>query len=325
MTVLPLVAAVTALGLAFGLNLYAAIAALGLAGRFGWMPPLPPELRGLQHPIVIGLALAFLLVETVAERVPLVDSIWAGIHLLVKPLAAALLVVPLTTPTPPGLRFLVVVAAAFLAVFAHAGRGVVRTSVVGRATRREAVLHAVQALVAALLVVGFRTLPGAAVALAAIVLAGLVRFGPRSWRLLVLTLAAQTARLRALLDPPRPDDPDRLPRSLRHLLPPRAVAAAPFRVVRAGVLGVPGVGDYRNGWLAFAEDEAWFLYRSSLLRPRCVRLPSLAGATASAGAWLDALDVDDGAARCTVLLLKGAPHPATSFGAVSPTSSTASP
>jgi len=52
-----------------GINLYATVAVLGLAGRFE-MIQLPPELQILMHPLVIGVAcVMYLIVRWVVPRV----------------------------------------------------------------------------------------------------------------------------------------------------------------------------------------------------------------------------------------------------------------
>ncbi len=72
-------------GWASGINLYATVAILGLAGRFGWAPT--PE--ALQSWWVIGVALALYAVEFVADKVPYVDNAWDAIHTFVRPAGAA--------------------------------------------------------------------------------------------------------------------------------------------------------------------------------------------------------------------------------------------
>jgi hypothetical protein len=73
-----------------GINLYAAVATLGLLGRFAHLR-LPGELDVLTSWWIIGLALALYLVEFVADKVPYVDNIWDAIHTFIRvPAGAAL-------------------------------------------------------------------------------------------------------------------------------------------------------------------------------------------------------------------------------------------
>ena len=87
---------VSTLGLALGaswasgLRLYAAVATLGLLGRFAGLD-LPGALAVVETPWVIGLAVVLLVVEFVADKVPVVDSAWDAIHTFVRvPAGAAL-------------------------------------------------------------------------------------------------------------------------------------------------------------------------------------------------------------------------------------------
>ncbi|HVF90546.1 MAG TPA: DUF4126 domain-containing protein [Blastocatellia bacterium] len=73
-----------------GINLYAAVAALGLLGRFGNLP-LPGDLTVLTSGWVIGVASGLYVVEFVADKVPLVDSAWDFIHTFIRVPAGAVL------------------------------------------------------------------------------------------------------------------------------------------------------------------------------------------------------------------------------------------
>jgi hypothetical protein len=85
-----LVALAAALGWASGLRLYAVVFCTGLAGALGWLP-LPGGLQVLQQPLVLGAAGLMLLVEFIADKVPGLDSLWDGLHTLLRiPAGAAL-------------------------------------------------------------------------------------------------------------------------------------------------------------------------------------------------------------------------------------------
>ena len=75
---------------AAGLNLYATVATAGLLDHYGIIQ-LPPSLAVLGHPLVWGIALAIFAVEFVADKIPLVDSVWDTLHTFIRPPAAALL------------------------------------------------------------------------------------------------------------------------------------------------------------------------------------------------------------------------------------------
>jgi len=73
-----------------GINLYAAVATLGLLGRFSHLQ-LPGELQVLTSWWVIGIAVALYVVEFVADKVPYVDSTWDVIHTFIRVPAGAVL------------------------------------------------------------------------------------------------------------------------------------------------------------------------------------------------------------------------------------------
>ena len=73
-----------------GINLYAAVATLGLLGRFSHLQ-LPGELQVLTSWWVIGVAVVLYLIEFVADKVPYVDSTWDVIHTFIRVPAGAVL------------------------------------------------------------------------------------------------------------------------------------------------------------------------------------------------------------------------------------------
>jgi len=73
-----------------GLRVYGTVAALGLLQRYGVLH-LPPGLEVLGSTPVIAIASALYLIEFVADKVPVVDSIWDAIHTFVRVPAAAVL------------------------------------------------------------------------------------------------------------------------------------------------------------------------------------------------------------------------------------------
>lgn len=76
-------------GWAAGVNLYAVVALLGLAGRLDWL-----DVPGaLGHPAVLALAVGMYAVEFVADKVPYLDNLWDVAHTVVRPVGAALLAV----------------------------------------------------------------------------------------------------------------------------------------------------------------------------------------------------------------------------------------
>lgn len=73
-----------------GINLYAAVATLGLLGRFADLP-LPGELNVVTNWWVIIVAAAMYVIEFIADKVPYVDSGWDIVHTFIRvPAGAAL-------------------------------------------------------------------------------------------------------------------------------------------------------------------------------------------------------------------------------------------
>jgi VWFA-related protein len=82
------------LGFSFaaGINLYATVALLGLASRFGWVA-LPPQYKAFDHDWVIYTAIALYLVEFLADKIPWVDTIWDTLHTFIRPVGGALIAI----------------------------------------------------------------------------------------------------------------------------------------------------------------------------------------------------------------------------------------
>ena len=109
-----------ALGFAFaaGINLYATVAILGLAGRFGWVA-LPPQFDVFNHDWVIAAALTLYVIEFVADKVPWVDSLWDTIHTVIRPVGGALIAVAAMGEASPALDGLIALAGGTLAAGTH--------------------------------------------------------------------------------------------------------------------------------------------------------------------------------------------------------------
>lgn len=75
---------------ASGINLYAAILALGWLGLSG-QADLPPELHVLMEPMVLFAAGAMYMVEFVADKTPGIDTGWDAIHTFIRIPAGAMI------------------------------------------------------------------------------------------------------------------------------------------------------------------------------------------------------------------------------------------
>ena len=95
---------------ASGINLYAAVAVLGLGGSLGYID-LPDTLSVVQDPLVIIAAVLMYCVEFFADKTPGVDTAWDGIHTFLRIPAGALLAAGAVGDVTPALAV-----SAFLAV-----------------------------------------------------------------------------------------------------------------------------------------------------------------------------------------------------------------
>jgi hypothetical protein len=108
------------LGFSFaaGLNLYATVAILGLAARYGWVA-LPPQFQIFNHDIVIGAAIVMYVIEFVADKIPWVDSMWDAAHSVIRPLGGAVIAVSTLGDASPAVEGLVALLGGTLAAGSH--------------------------------------------------------------------------------------------------------------------------------------------------------------------------------------------------------------
>ena len=104
--------------LAAGVNLYATVAILGLAARYGWVD-LPPQFQVFNHDVVIGAAIVMYLVEFFADKIPYFDSLWDGIHTLIRPIGGALIAVTTLGDASPTIEGLVALLGGTVAAGSH--------------------------------------------------------------------------------------------------------------------------------------------------------------------------------------------------------------
>lgn len=70
---------------AAGLNAYIPLLVFGLLARYTDLVDLPPEWLWLTHPVLLGVVAALLVVELVADKIPVVDSVNDVIQTVVRP------------------------------------------------------------------------------------------------------------------------------------------------------------------------------------------------------------------------------------------------
>jgi hypothetical protein len=108
------------LGFSFaaGINLYATVAILGLASRYGWVS-LPEQYRVFDSDLIIGVAITLYVVEFFADKIPWVDSIWDAIHTAIRPIGGAVIAVQTLGDASPAMETLVGLMGGTLAASTH--------------------------------------------------------------------------------------------------------------------------------------------------------------------------------------------------------------
>ena len=126
-----IIALTLGVGWASGINLYAAVLALGLAGTTGYAD-LPTGLELVENPFVIAGAGVMYLVEFCADKIPGVDSGWDALHTFVRLPAGALLASGVVGDQGPVMEAIAGLAGGGLAASTHAakagGRALINTS-----------------------------------------------------------------------------------------------------------------------------------------------------------------------------------------------------
>jgi len=103
---------------AAGINLYATVAILGLAGRYGWVA-LPPQFQVFDNNWIIGTALALYVIEFVADKIPWVDSVWDAVHTVIRPIGGAAIAVATLGETSTATETMVALLGGALAASTH--------------------------------------------------------------------------------------------------------------------------------------------------------------------------------------------------------------
>lgn len=111
-----------------GINLYATIAALGIAGRME-LVHLPQNLEVLTHPVVIAIACLMYLIEFFADKVPYVDSGWDVLHTFIRVPAGAILAARSLGDMNPALELAALLGGGSIAFIAHGTKATTRLAI----------------------------------------------------------------------------------------------------------------------------------------------------------------------------------------------------
>jgi hypothetical protein len=111
------------LGFSFaaGVNLYATVAILGLASRYGWVS-LPPQYAVFDNNWIIGAALVMYVVEFIADKIPWLDSAWDAVHTFIRPVGGALIAVTTLGDASPTMTALVALLGGAVAASSHVSK-----------------------------------------------------------------------------------------------------------------------------------------------------------------------------------------------------------
>jgi len=123
-----LLSAVLGVSFAAGLNTYATVLALGLLHRFEIMQ-LPRGLDVVASTPVIAAAAALYAIEFVTDKIPWVDSVWDGIHTMIRPAAGALLAYGVVGNVDPQWQVIAALAGGSVALTSHTAKASTRAAV----------------------------------------------------------------------------------------------------------------------------------------------------------------------------------------------------
>ncbi len=111
-----------------GINLYAAVATLGLLSRYGNLQ-LPGELTVLSSWWVIGVAAALYVIEFVADKIPYVDSTWDVVHTFIRIPAGAVLAAAAFGDFDQGIQVIAFLLGGGLALTSHGLKATARAAI----------------------------------------------------------------------------------------------------------------------------------------------------------------------------------------------------
>ena len=113
--------------LAAGVNLYATVAILGLAARYGWVD-LPEQFKVFDNPWIIGAAGVLYAIEFVADKIPWVDSIWDSVHTVIRPVGGAVIAVATLGEQSPAMQGAIALLGGMVAAGSHVTKASTRVA-----------------------------------------------------------------------------------------------------------------------------------------------------------------------------------------------------
>lgn len=131
MDTISILGAVVGLGFVSGIRLYSTILAIGLGIRFGFLdvPSGLSHLELLASTPVLAIAATVYTVEFVADKIPVVDSVWDMIHTFIRPVGAAFVGGTAIGPVDPAVKLAVALLCGFVALSSHGAKATTRVAV----------------------------------------------------------------------------------------------------------------------------------------------------------------------------------------------------
>ncbi len=250
-------AAILGLGFASGVNLYLGALVTGLAIRFHLVTNLPPELGILAHPAVLIVAGLLFALEFLADKIPVVASLWDAVHTFIRPVGGALLALGAAGHMSPGLHVLAALAGGTLALGTHSAKMGLRLAahVAPEPATFTAISTAEDVGVTGLLVLAY-THPVPALIILGLLILAILLLLPRLVRILAFLLRALGGRLRAWFDIGRREELPSWATDAVHALDPEARGV----VALAYAWSLKGAPRLRAGWLVGARGEWHFVF-----------------------------------------------------------------
>src|SRR5688500_1121146 len=123
--------ALLGLGFVSGIRLYSTVLAVGLGIRFGFLdlPAGLAHLDVLASTPVIAVAATVSTLEFVADKIPLVDSMWDAVHTFIRPVGAAIVGATAIGPVDPAISIAVALLCGFVALSGHGAKATTRVAV----------------------------------------------------------------------------------------------------------------------------------------------------------------------------------------------------
>lgn len=131
MGIVELLGVAASVSLLSGWRLYLCVFATGLAMRSGWVA-LPEQLAGLQvlaNPWLLAIAFTGLVAEFFADKVMWLDSLWDGVHTLIRPVGGALLAMAIVDPGDPAWQVATLLLGGSAALLGHGAKAGTRAVV----------------------------------------------------------------------------------------------------------------------------------------------------------------------------------------------------